>query len=237
MSPFVRFPRTPHLALLGPVDVRDDKVMSPDAARAFLDEDIIVEEKVDGENLGLSLVDGRLVAQSRGSYVELGGASFRGLAAWLHPRASRIARELGQDLVLFGEWCAVRHSVPYDALPDWLLLFDVYDRRIQTFWQLDERDLLAEALQLARVPRLATGRFDIAELRKLLGPSRVGDTPMEGLVVRHTERPQDRAKLVRPEFLQAIDEHWRSRLVELNQIAGAGLSPGARLSPSDLGAP
>lgn len=218
MSGFVRFPRTPHLALLGPVEVRDDKVMSPQAARAFLDEEIIVEEKADGENLGLSVVDGQVVAQSRGSYVELGGASFRGLAAWLQPRASRIARELGEDLVLFGEWCAVRHSVPYDALPDWLLVFDVYDRRTQAFWQLDERDLLAEALQLARVPRLAAGSFDMTELRRLLGPSRLGDTPMEGLVLRHTERPGERAKLVRPEFLEAIDDHWRSRPIEPNRL-------------------
>lgn len=220
MSGFVRFPRTPHLAVLGPVDVRDDKVMSPRAARAFLDEDIIVEEKVDGENLGLSVVEGRLVAQSRGSYVELDGASFRGLAAWLHPRASRIARELGEDLILFGEWCAVRHSVPYDALPDWLLVFDVYDRCNQAFWRLDERDLLAETLQLARVPRLATGRFDLAELRHLLGTSRLGLTPMEGLVLRHTKHTKERAKLVRPEFMQAIGEHWRSQPVQPNRLAG-----------------
>ncbi|MBV9416758.1 MAG: RNA ligase family protein [Solirubrobacterales bacterium] len=220
MIGFVRFPRTPHLALLGSVDVRDDKVMSPEAAQAFLDEELHVEEKVDGENLGLSVVDGRLMAQSRGSYVELGGQSFRGLAAWLEPRASRIAGELGQDLILFGEWCAVRHSVPYDALPDWLLVFDVYDHRIQGFWQLDERDLLAEALGLSRVPRLAKGRFDLTELQRQLGMSRFGDTPMEGLVLRHTERPGERAKLVRPEFLQAIDEHWRSQPVELNRLAG-----------------
>lgn len=219
MSSFVRFPRTPHLAVLGPVDVRDDKVMSPEAATAFLDEDITVEEKADGENLGLSVVDGRLVAQSRGSYVELGGQSFRGLAAWLGPRASRIAGELGQDLILFGEWCAVRHSVPYDALPDWLLVFDVYDHRTKGFWQLDERDLLAEALQLSLAPRLAKGRFDLGELQGLLGTSRLGDTPMEGLVLRHSERPGERAKLVRPQFLQGIGEHWRSQPVELNRLA------------------
>jgi ATP-dependent RNA circularization protein (DNA/RNA ligase family) len=231
MSGFVRFPQTPHLTLLGPVDVRDDKVMSPRAARAFLDEDMIVEEKVDGENLGLSVLDGQVVAQSRGSYVELGGASFRGLAAWLHPRASRITRELGDDLVLFGEWCAVRHSVPYDALPDWLLVFDVYDHRNQAFWQLDERDLLAEVLQLARVPRLATGRFEMAELRQLLGASRVGNTPMEGLVLRHTENPGERAKLVRPEFLEAIGDHWRSQPIEPNRLAWQSSRGVAALSP------
>jgi ATP-dependent RNA circularization protein (DNA/RNA ligase family) len=219
VSSFVRFPRTPHLTLLGELDVRDDKVLSPQAAKRFIQEDVVVEEKVDGENLGLSVDDGRVVAQSRGSYVEPGGASFRGLESWLRPRASRIANELGDDLILFGEWCAVRHTVPYDALPDWLLVFDVYDRRNRTFWPLEERDLLVDLLQLAHVPRLAVGRYDLAALEQLLGTSRLGNTPMEGLVLRHPRQPEHRAKLVRPEFVQAIGEHWRSRPVQLNGLA------------------
>lgn len=219
MTGFVRFPRTPHLVVLGSLEVRDDKVLPPEAANAFLNEDIVVEEKVDGENLGLSVVDGHVVAQSRGSYVESGGASFRGLASWIGPRASRIASEIGEDLILFGEWCAVRHSVPYDALPDWLLVFDVYDRRSQRFWPLDERDLLAESLGLALVPRLATGTFDLAALEQMLRTSRIGCAPMEGIVLRHTHRPEERAKLVRPDFAQAIDEHWRSRPAQPNRLA------------------
>jgi hypothetical protein len=112
------------------------------------------------------------------------------------------------------------HSVRIAALPDWLLLFHGYDQRTQTFSQFDEGDLLAEALQMALVARLATGRFDMAQLARLLEPSRVADTPMEGLMLRHTERPEERAKLVRPEFLQAIDEHSRSQPIELNRLAG-----------------
>lgn len=222
MSDFVRFPRTPHLTVLGSADVRDDKVLSSEDARAFLDHELLVEEKVDGENLGLSMVDGRVMAQSRGSYIELGGMSFRGLDSWLRPRAARIGDELGEDLILFGEWCATRHSVPYDALPDWLLVFDVYDRRSGAFWSLEERDLLAESLQLAVVPHLARGRFDLGGLEALLGESRIGHAPMEGLVLRQLDNPDNRAKLVRPDFVQAIDEHWRSQAVVPNRLATAG---------------
>jgi ATP-dependent RNA circularization protein (DNA/RNA ligase family) len=221
VSEFVRFPRTPHLALLGPVEVREDKVMTPAEAEAFLAEEVVVEEKVDGENLGLSVVDGEIRAQSRGSYVELGGLSFRGLEAWLRPRAARLAEALGDDLVLFGEWCAVRHAVAYDALPDWLLVFDVYDRRAGRFRPLDDRDELAASLGLAVVPRLATGRFTLSELEAMIGRSRVGDVPMEGIVVRHVACADHRAKLVRPEFVEAIDEHWRSRPVVRNRLARA----------------
>ena len=226
MSDFVRFPRTPHLVVLGALEVRDDKVLTPQAAEAFLQKDVVVEEKVDGENLGLSVVDGRVVSQSRGSYVAPGGTSFRGLESWLRPRASRIGKELGEDLVLFGEWCAVRHTVPYDALPDWLLVFDVYDRRSRSFWPLDERDLLAESLHLASVPRLGLGRYDLLALEQLLGASRLGDTAMEGLVLRHPNEPECRAKLVQPDFVQAIGQHWRSRPAELNRLAGSRIGSG-----------
>lgn len=228
MTNFVPFPRIPHLALLDSLDVRDDKVLTPDAARSFLEVPIVVEEKIDGENLGLSVVDGKLLAQSRSSYVEPGGMTFRGLSGWLRPRSSRIVGELGEDLVLYGEWCAVRHSVSYAALPDWLLVFDVFDRRASGFWSLDERDLLAESLNLATVPKLGDGSFALADLTRMLGASTFGEAPMEGLVLRQAARPGSRAKLVRPEFIRSVHEHWRSRRPEPNRLAVTSLRDGRR---------
>jgi hypothetical protein len=35
--------------------------------------------------------------------------------------------------VLFGEWLAARHTMPYDCLPDWFLAFDVLDSHAQRF--------------------------------------------------------------------------------------------------------
>lgn len=215
---FVRFPRTPHLAVLGGADVRGDKVLSPRESRRFLQQPVTIEEKVDGENLGLSVVRGELRAQARGSYVELGGASFQGLSSWLSPRERRISDALGEALVLFGEWCAVRHSVPYDALPDWFLVFDVYDKRCDGFWRLDKRDVFAEELGLATVPRIGTGMYALSELEQMLGRSRLGSARMEGVVARHVHRPHERAKLVREDFTEAIEVHWRSRLRIANRL-------------------
>ena len=33
-------------------------------------------------------------------------------------------RQLGDRLILFGEWCAAQHSLDYETLPDWFLAFD-----------------------------------------------------------------------------------------------------------------
>jgi hypothetical protein len=66
------------------------------------------------------------------------------------------------------------------------------------------------------------GRFDLAQLEAMLQHSRLTEGPAEGLYVRSEERDHlvARAKLVRPEFAQAIDEHWLRRSLETNQLAG-----------------
>src|SRR5690606_25371435 len=104
--------------------------------------------------------------------VHAGGRHFRGIESWIGPRARRIEAALGTDLLLFGEWCAVEHSVRYDALPDWFLLFDVYQRSAGCFWETALRDELARDLGLYVVPFVATGHFDLEGLHGLIGASR-----------------------------------------------------------------
>lgn len=71
MSTFYRFPHTPHLAWLGVGEPRDDKVLPASEAEALLARDVVVEEKLDGANLGFSIAgDGRLQAQNRGQYLQ-----------------------------------------------------------------------------------------------------------------------------------------------------------------------
>ena len=129
MTDFFRFPHTPHLAWLGEGSPRDDKVMSPSEVAALLAGDVVVEEKLDGANLGLSLApDGSLRAQNRGQYLtEPHAGQFARLPAWLAQHDKAMRSVLTPNLILFGEWCAARHSLDYAALPDWFLLFDVFD--------------------------------------------------------------------------------------------------------------
>lgn len=225
MTEFFRFPHTPHLAWLGKGQPRDDKVLPPGEARELLAGEVIVEEKVDGANVGFSVdEEGRLRAQNRGSYISRAHshAQFRPLFRWLAPRQDALADALFPDLMLFGEWCYAVHSVRYTRLPDWFLAFDIYDRGSQVFWSAARRDELVRQLGLALVPPLATGRLDLAGLQRLLGQSRLSDTQAEGLYVRRDseETLVARAKLVRPEFVQAIDEHWSRRALETNALAG-----------------
>lgn len=224
VSDFFRFPHTPHLAWLGESSPRDDKVLSPHEAVNLLTGDVVVEEKLDGANLGLSLApDGSLRAQNRGQYLaEPHAGQFVRLPAWLAQHGEALRSVLKPNLILFGEWCAARHSLDYVALPDWLLLFDVYDCNAGSFWSTPYRNALARRASLVTVPQLFQGKTTLAALKKLVAttPSRFREGALEGLVIRResSERCEARAKLVRPDFTQAMDTHWRKRAIEWNRV-------------------
>lgn len=225
MSDFFRFPHTPHLAWLGSGQPRDDKVLSAAEAEALLAGEVVVEEKVDGANIGFSTTEsGELQVQNRGSYLDRERAhpQFRPLWSWMPAREPELVNALWPNLMLFGEWCYAVHSVVYDRLPDWFLGFDVHDLEADAFWETARRDALLSELRLSPVPRLAKGRFSVEGLKRLLaGQSRVGGGPMEGLVVRQESGgfTTARAKLVRAEFAQAIEEHWSRGPLRRNKLA------------------
>jgi len=221
---FFRFPHTPHLVWLGQDAPRDDKVFSSAEAQALLASDVVVEEKLDGANVGFSLTsDGGLRAQNRGQYLsEPHAGQFARLPTWLAQHGEALRSVLAPALMLFGEWCAARHSLDYVALPDWFLLFDVYDRHTGRFWSSARRNALAELAGLVTVPRIADGQFTVAALKELVTTrsSRYRQGPLEGVVIRResVQWCESRAKLVRPDFTQAIETHWRKRAVEWNRV-------------------
>lgn len=223
MTGFHRFPHTPHLAWLGPGQPRDDKVLTPADATEFLTAEVIAEEKVDGANVGFSLSDdGTLLVQNRGTYLTADHchAQFQPLFRWLRGKEDAIAEALFPDLMLFGEWCYAVHSVRYGKLPDLFLAFDIFDRSRSQFRSVDRRNRLVADLGLRVVPEVARGHFSLHALKALLGPSQLTHGPAEGIYVRRESGDflTARAKLVRPEFVQAIEEHWSRRGLQANGV-------------------
>lgn len=224
MNGFFRFPHTPHLAWLGEGTPRDDKVLSPAEVKSLLAGVVMVEEKLDGANLGLSLdANGQLQAQNRGQYLaEPHAGQFKRLPVWLKQHGESLHVVLKPHLILFGEWCAARHSLDYAALPDWLLLFDVYDNSVGRFWSSSRRNKLANEAGLVTVPQMFDGKTSVSALKRLVmtAYSNYRQGPLEGLVIRResSEWCEARAKLVRPDFTQAIETHWRKRSIEWNRI-------------------
>jgi ATP-dependent RNA circularization protein (DNA/RNA ligase family) len=228
MTIFFRFPHTPHLAWLGEGTPRDDKVLSPNEVIALLAGEVVVEEKLDGANLGFSLSHaGELRAQNRGQYLHVPHAGqFARLPEWLLLHGDKLRAALAEhsraELMLFGEWCAARHSLEYNLLPDWFLLFDVYERSQDRFWSTARRNALASKMSLATVPRMLEGHFTLPQLKDALSTqhSLFRQGTLEGVVIRREsdEWCEARAKLVRPDFTQTIGEHWSRRRIEWNRL-------------------
>ena len=170
MNNFFRFPHTPHLVWLGSDRPRGDKVLSQNEVRELLADEVIVEEKIDGANLGISFTeDSEIVLQNRGSYLS---PPYRGqftrLTSWLGERAEGLTTILSPETILFGEWCAAKHSLLYDRLPDWFLLFDVYCRGKEQFLSAGQRNAMARVGGLRTVPEIARGKFTPDQLIDLL---------------------------------------------------------------------
>lgn len=222
-DPFVKFPSTPHLAILTGHSVRDDKVFSVEQRGEFLRHEIIVEEKVDGANLGISF-DGKGICrcQNRGAYIQAPFVGqWKGMGAWIDEHRAPLFDVLTDQYILFGEWCRAVHSVFYDNLPDWFLGFDLYDRTSERFLSPQERDRLIGDAGLEKVPQLERGVFNLHDLEAMMGTSRIGHHNAEGVYLRsaNDKSHAQRAKLVRPEFVQSIHEHWSRREIRYNQLA------------------
>jgi len=219
---FFKFPSTPHLVLLGDVEVRGDKVMSESVRNDFLRHELVVEEKVDGANLGISFdAEGNIRAQNRGAYLHLPSTGqWKKLAEWLAPRTDAFFQQLTDRYILFGEWCYAQHSVVYDRLPDWFLGFDIYDKSTARFFSCTRRDEIFRTIDISQVPKVDRGHFTLEELSELLSQSQLSDKPAEGLYLRFDQGEWlvQRAKLVRPAFIRSVEQHWSRSGIKTNRL-------------------
>lgn len=224
MNNFFRFPHTPHIKWLGKGEPRDDKLLSPSEINDLLHTEVTIEEKVDGANIGISLDgQGAILIQNRGSYLpQPFNGQFSRLNGWLEQHCNTISEQLTPGLIVFGEWCAARHSLDYSSLPDYFLLFDIYNRTENRFWSVNRRNEWVDKAGLKTVPILNRGIHTVSSLEKILteSKSRYRAGSMEGIVIRHDEKDwnRSRAKLVRAEFTQTINEHWSNRVMEWNSV-------------------
>ena len=219
---FFKFPSTPHLVALDGTEVRDDKVLSEAERKEFLQHQVVVEEKVDGANLGISFdSEGAIYLQNRGSILKLPGAGqWKNLEQWIDLKTDEIFEVITDRFILFGEWCYAKHSVYYNQLPDWFLGFDLYDKKNSKFLSTNLRDKAFGKMGISKIPLIETGYFTLSKLAQLLTQSRLSDQPAEGLYLR-VERDDwlsQRAKLVRPSFIQSVEQHWSRSSITPNQL-------------------
>ncbi|ANZ35024.1 DNA ligase [Lentzea guizhouensis] len=168
-----KYPRTPHLegSRLQPGDEDLDQV----PFRAIAGRHLVVEEKLDGANAGISFSpSGVLQLQSRGHFLTGGPRErqFAPLKAWAATHQAVLHERLGTRFVLYGEWLYAKHTVFYDALPHHFCEFDLLDRETGEFLSTPERRRILAGTPVVSVPVLHEGPVrTLRELKSFVGPS------------------------------------------------------------------
>ncbi len=166
-----KYPRTPHIrgSRLQPGD--EDLAAVP--AESLRGRHLVIEEKIDGANCGISFDAGGLLhLQSRGHYLEGGPRErqFDLLKMWANSISGALFETLGSRYVMYGEWMYAKHTMFYDQLPHYFLEFDVLDQERDMFLSTPERRRLLDGLPVESVPVLRS-EGSPCELEPLIQPS------------------------------------------------------------------
>ncbi len=232
---FIKYPRTPHL--FGSKGTEDDRHMgAKDSAVFIADPSLIVEEKLDGTNVGIHFLgSGRMVMQCRGHEITEGmHPQYDLFKQWVAVKRAVLEDMLSSRFILFGEWLYAKHSVFYRALPHYFFEFDIYDKEGSCFLSLERRLALLEGTGIHTVPVVHSGPAKYENLLNCISLSAFEaefDNPltgavdgrMEGIYLRTEAAGQvtGRAKLVRPEFVEKVkqSQHWQHQQMVPNQLA------------------
>ena len=217
----MKYPRTYHLPY-SPGATKDDKKLQDGWFSNYIGEEIVITEKLDGENIHMNQKD---------CYARSDGAPTR--SPWSRniwdPKDGlywKIKPLIGPNETIFGENLYGEHSIHYGKLDNYFHLFAVNDGNKWYSW--DFVKMMAKVLDVPHVPELWRGWiYNEKQLEELVNkftsiPSIYGDT-REGVVIRLTSSfPLDDfkhyvCKWVRPNHVQT-DEHWTKnwKRAELN---------------------
>ncbi len=212
-----KYNRTYHLPW-SPGGTSDDKIAKD--LYIIYNNDIVITEKMDGSNTSL---------ESSGCYARTHSGppsheSFDGLKA-LH---ATIKHKIPDGVQLFGEWLYAKHSITYEKLPHYFMLFNVRSLLDNIWYSWEEVKLWAEEIEVPTVPVLFEGKLSTEKelkikIDELMAQPSVCGGVREGVVVRIQESFTDQAfsqcvmKWVRKDHVQTSD-HWKNQIITKNKL-------------------
>lgn len=203
-----KYPRTPHLSFSPGVRGDDLKL---DRDRLFNNCQIVVTEKLDGENTSL-YADG-IHARSLDS-------RHHPSRAWVKALQASISNNIPVGWRTCGENIYAKHSIAYENLTSYFYLFSIWNQDNYCLSWEDTQEW-AEILDLELPAVLYQGLWDTDKIMAIA--NNLDKDVCEGFVVRNIEQfhysnfAENVAKWVRPNHVQT-DEHWMYKDVVPNQL-------------------
>lgn len=189
--------------------------------KRLLSGSVVIEEKMDGSNVGIIRHAKGFSLQKRNSLV---GTSVHAQFDYFHNWANGAARErimsVPSGTLIYGELLYAAHHIYYDNLPEYFLVFDV--RHGKRWMKYDERKEFCERYGFFMVPLVDRGNFTKDDLREIVPEHSAHGDICEGVVIkRYANHGYFRGKIVKPGFIQKIeedDEHWSRKEVQKNKV-------------------
>jgi len=201
------------------------KILSNTEVKELLTGKVIIEEKIDGANVGI-IPTGKpgepFRLQKRGSLVDASEhAQYNRFKAWAWERYESLAT-LSRNYLIYGEFMWATHHIYYDQLPDWFICYDIYDHGKQEYLSRERKEEICSNWNIPIIPLLFCGYVDerndvykyFEKPKREVSRSAYSSTEdREGIVIKNY-RKQMRGKIVRPDFIKEIDEngvHWTTK--------------------------
>jgi hypothetical protein len=202
----VKYMRTRHLPF-SPGASNDDKIQQD--ISHLKDKEVVVSEKLDG--MCVSFYKDGIHARS------LSGANHPSMA-WVKAVHASIAHRIPNNMRIVGENLFAVHSIKYNKLPTYFLVFGIYYENLCLSW--DKTTSICEEYGLTTVPVLYRGVWK-ESTEWYTGVSRCGGE-QEGFVVRLADSfPADKTfnvlKWVRPNHV-TVSEHWSTQEIKRNGL-------------------
>lgn len=206
-----KYPRTFHLPF-SREKADDDKILSN--CDHFIGKEIIVSEKLDGENT--TLYDNYLHARSLEN-------NYHPSRTWIRQFHASIKHEIPPGWRFCGENIFAQHSLSYDSLDSYFYLFSIWNsQNICLSWE--ETKEWAQLLNIIIVPVLYRGIWDEKLVKDIY--ENLDTTKQEGIVVRladsfhYKDFKYSLAKAVRKGHVKPDDGHWATKPVIPNKLKG-----------------
>lgn len=175
------------------------------------DDEIIIQEKIDGANAAIRTDGSKVYAQSRKNILDEGN-TLRGFYEYVQSLdAGKLTDVLGTNWVLFGEWL-VPHSVKYpEDKYRKFYVYDIYNTENECYLPQSVVKITAERLGLPYVPVFYEGTFtDWDTITALVGKTDMGGEYGEGIVVKNQTRIKAGVKMSDklPPYVKIVSERF-----------------------------
>lgn len=176
MDTIAKYPRTRHI--YGSRLQEGDEDLEAVRFEQLRGKYLVVEEKVDGANSGISFDSDSLELrlQSRGHYLGLEPSyrerHFNLFKKWAVCHESWLMEKLQDKYIAYGEWLFAKHTEYYDQLPHYWMEFDVLEKKTGKFFSTAKRKEFWKGCPVVSVPVLHAGPLNsVKELAAFIRPS------------------------------------------------------------------